>query len=191
MQEGKMTGLISRRGFIGAAGAATMLAACDNGVGGNGAAQLEAQVDATRNYLFARYPGSEDLAAKAQGILWMPLITEAGFWVGGGYGRGALRINNATVDYYSATQASFGPQIGAQQYAHALFFMTPEALQNFRAGPGWAATADLEYAVMDDAGNLSAGTLTALDPVIAIVFGQQGLIVGATLQGTKYTRIIP
>jgi lipid-binding SYLF domain-containing protein len=191
MKMGKGTARYSRRAFIGAAGATTLLAACDNGLASNGAALIDSQVDSTRNYLFARYPGSEDLAQKAQGILWMPLITEAGFWIGGGYGRGALRINNITVDYYSATQASFGPQIGAQQYAHALFFMTPEALQAFRSGPGWAGTADLEYAVMDDAGNLSAGTLSALDPVVAIVFGQQGLIVGATLQGTKYTRIIP
>ena len=30
-----------------------------------------------------------------------------------------------------------------------------------------------------------------LEPVIALVFGQQGLIAGATVAGTKYTRIIP
>jgi len=32
---------------------------------------------------------------------------------------------------------------------------------------------------------------TELDEVIALVFGQQGLIAGATLSGIKYTRIIP
>ena len=31
---------------------------------------------------------------------------------------------------------------------------------------------------------------TELDPVIAFVFGQQGLMAGATLAGVKYTRII-
>ena len=30
-----------------------------------------------------------------------------------------------------------------------------------------------------------------LEEVIALVFGQQGLIAGATLSGIKYTRIIP
>lgn len=43
----------------------------------------------------------------------------------------------------------------------------------------------------DQGGNLSAETLTALDPVVAVVYGQSGLIVGATLEGTVYTRIIP
>lgn len=191
MTDGFGTRPFTRRGFIGAAGAATTLAACGNGVGSDGASTLDARVDATRNYLFTRHPGSVELADKAQGVLWMPLITKAGFGVGGAFGRGALRINNVTVDYYSATQASFGLQIGAQQYAHALFFMTPEALREFRAGPGWNAGADLEYAVSDDGRMVSADTVTALDPVVALVFGQQGLIFGATLEGTKYTRIIP
>jgi lipid-binding SYLF domain-containing protein len=121
----------------------------------------------------------------------MPLVTKAGLFVGGAYGEGALRINNATVDYYSATQGSFGLQIGAQQYAHALFFITEEALGDFRRSAGWSAGADLEYAIKDKGGNLTAETITSLDPVIAVVFGQAGLLVGASLEGTKYTRIIP
>lgn len=175
-----------------AAGASTALtAACGNGVGSDGAGRIDARVDSTQNFLFTRYPGTVDLANKAQGVLWMPLITEAGFGIGGSYGRGALRINDVTVDYYSATQASIGLQIGAQQYAHALFFMTEEALSTFRRSPGWAAGADLEYALNDEGGNLSAETITALDPVVAVVFGQAGLLAGASIEGTKYSRIIP
>lgn len=182
----------TRRSFMMAAGATTALtAACGNGIGSNGAATIDARVDSTRNYLFNRYPGTVDLADKALGVLWMPLITKAGFGVGGSYGRGALRINDVTVDYYSAAQATFGLQIGAQQYAHALFFMTEDALSTFRRSAGWSAGADLEYALNDQGGNISAETLTALDPVIAVVFGQAGLIAGATVEGSKYTRIIP
>ena len=182
----------SRRSFlIGAGASATLGAACSNGVGSNGAATIDARVDATQNYLFSRYPGTVGLAEKAHGVLWMPLITKAGFMVGGSYGRGALRIDGISVDYYSAAQANFGIQIGAQQYAHALFFLTEPALRRFRSGSGLSAGGDMEYAVADQGGNLSAETLTAMDPVIAVVFGQAGLIFGATLEGTKYTRIIP
>ncbi|WP_212523158.1 YSC84-related protein [Actibacterium sp. MT2.3-13A] len=184
--------MFSRRSFLIGAGASTALtAACGNGINSNGSRTIDARVDKTRDYLFGRYPGTAELAEKARGILWMPLITKAGFMVGGAYGRGALRIEDATVDYYSAAQATFGFQIGAQQYAHALFFMTDEALRDFRYSAGWSAGADMEYAINDQGGNISAETLTALDPVIALVFGQAGLIVGATLEGTKYTRIIP
>jgi lipid-binding SYLF domain-containing protein len=176
-------------------GAAGFLAACDsalvgNGVNSDGAAKVDARVDATRDYLFSNYPGTQDLAREARGILFMPLVTEIGFGLGGGYGRGALRINDVTVDYYSATRATIGLQIGAQQYAHALFFMTEDALSNFRRGNGWAAGADIRYATPQQGGSLGKET-TELDPVIGLVFGQQGLIAGATLAGVKYSRIIP
>ena len=185
---------LSRRGFFGL-GAAAVLAACDNslvgnGVGSDGAARVDARVDATRDYLFGFYPGTLNLSRDAKGILYMPLITEVGFGVGGSYGRGALRINDVTVDYYSATRATFGIQIGAQQYAHALFFMTEAALADFRSGNGWAAGADIRYATPDEGGSIGKET-TELDPVIGLVFGQQGLIAGATVSGVKYSRIIP
>jgi lipid-binding SYLF domain-containing protein len=180
---------ISRRGLMVGLGAA-VLAGCANGVGSNGAAQIDARVDATQQFLFGRYPGTADLAQQAAGVLYMPLVTEAGFGFGGSYGRGALRIGGATVDYYSATKATVGFQIGAQQYAHALFFMTPAALEEFRRSPGWAASADIRYATPEQGASIGKET-TELDPVIALVFGQQGLIAGATLGGIKYTRIIP
>lgn len=180
-----------RRGFLAGMGSVGLLAACDNGLRGNGAATIDARVDATLNHLYADYPGTTTLRDKAVGVLVMPLITEAGFGVGGSFGRGALRVGDVTVDYYSAAQASFGIQIGAQQYAHALFFMTEEALSGFRTSPGWAAGADIEYAISNRGENLSAETTTSLSPVIAVVFGQAGLIAGATIEGTKYTRIIP
>ncbi|MBT0956934.1 twin-arginine translocation pathway signal [Alphaproteobacteria bacterium KMM 3653] len=170
---------------------ATALTACGNGVGSGGADRIDQRVDATRNFLFGRYPGTQTLAEKASGILFMPLITKAGLGVGGSYGQGALQVDGITVDYYQALQANIGLQIGAQQYSHALFFMTEEALREFRTSKGWSVGADAEYALNENGGNLSAETLTALAPVIAVVFGQAGLILGATLEGTKYNRIIP
>ena len=59
------------------------------------------------------------------------------------------------------------------------------------AAQGWAVGADAKYALPDQGGSLAADTVTTLAPVIALVFGQSGLIAGATLEGTKYTRIIP
>lgn len=182
---------IPRRSFMAGSLALLALAACGNGVGSDGAAKLDARVDATLNYLDTNYPGTRDLRDKSVGMLVMPLVTEASFGFGGSYGRGALRIGDVSVDYYSATQASFGFQAGAQQYAHVLYFMTEEALAEFRTAPGWAVGADVEYAVNDRGGNLSAETTTVLAPVIAVVFGQAGLLAGASVEGTKYNRIIP
>lgn len=182
---------LTRRSMIAGAAGITLLAGCNNGLSGNGADTIDARVDASQDFLYTNHPGTASLRDKAAGILMMPLITKAGFGVGGAFGRGALRVGGATVDYYSAAQASFGLQIGAQQYAHALFFMTEEALADFRNSPGWSAGANLEYALNQNAENISADTTTATSPVIAVIFGQAGLIAGATIKGTKYSRIIP
>lgn len=183
---------LSRRSFtFGAIGSTALVAACGNGIGNRNADRLDARVDATLNNLYANFPGTRDLADKSVGMLVMPVITEASFVFGGGYGRGALRVGGATVDYYSSTKGSFGFQAGAQQFAHVLFFMTEEALGRFRRSTGWVAGADIEYAFLDRGGNLRADTTTTTAPVIAVIFGQAGILAGASLEGMKYNRIIP
>lgn len=182
---------MNRRSLLLVGGASLGLAACGNGIGGSGAAAIDARVDEARSFLLNRHPGAKALIDKAVGVLYMPLMTEAGFWFGGAFGRGALRVNNATVDYYAAAEASIGPQIGIQQYSHALLFMTEKALTDFRRADGWALGADVRYATPDGGGSIGTDTTTTLAPVIAMVYGQSGLIVGASLAGIKYTRILP
>jgi len=183
--------LLTRRNFALSALATTTLSACGNGIGGNGAAVIDSRVDSTLNFMYNSYPGTRDLANKASGMLVMPVVTEAGLGIGGSFGRGALRIGSSTVDYYSATSASAGLQIGGQQFSSVLFFMTQDSLTDFRRANGWAAGADIEYAISDSGETLRAETTTSLAPVIAVVFAQAGFRAGATIEGTKYTRIIP
>jgi lipid-binding SYLF domain-containing protein len=184
---------ISRRLLLlgGALAGAAAVTGCSNAVGQDAPSRLDARVDATRNYLLQTYPAAAPMVQNAKGVLYMPLMTEAGFGFGGAYGQGALRINNATVDYYSAAQASVGFQIGAQQYAHVLIFQTDAALADFRHAPGWVAEAGAYYALPARGLSMGTDTITAQQPVVAMVFGQSGLMAGASIAGTKYTRIIP
>jgi lipid-binding SYLF domain-containing protein len=183
--------ILTRRSLLAGGAALTGLAACGNPVGNANAERIDARVDAARDYLRQNYPGLGELFTNAHGILFMPLVSEAGFFVGGAYGQGALRINDVTVDYFSATRASIGLQIGAQQYAHALFFMTAQALADFRASEGWAASADIRYATPDSGGSAGVQTTTVFSPVIGVVYGQAGLIAGASVAGVRYQRILP
>lgn len=182
---------ITKRGLILGALSGVGLTACGNGLGGNGPARIDGRVDATLNHMRQQYPAARTLENSSKGMLVMPVVTEIGLGFGAGYGRGALRINGATVDYYSAASASAGIQIGAQQHAHVLFFMTDSALSEFRSSRGWVAGANLEYTLADTGQTLKADTTSILSPVVAIVFAQAGLQVGATVEGTKYSRIIP
>ncbi|MDJ0993945.1 MAG: YSC84-related protein [Dinoroseobacter sp.] len=185
--------LFSRRAAFGLFGVAALALAGCNSVSGSAqrAATIDARVDAALEFLKSDVPGSAELLDKSVGVLVMPLQTEASLGFGGSYGRGALRVNGITVDYYQAVEGSFGVQVGAQQYAHALFFMTEEALTNFRNGLGLTAGGDLKVTMADNAQEITAQTLTAIDPVVGITFGQAGAIAGASLDGTVYSRIIP
>ena len=184
--------ILTRRAFaLGAVAGTTTLAACGNGIGSTGAGTIDARVNITLEQMYREYPNTRTLTEKADGMLVMPLVTEAGLGLGGAFGRGALRVNDTSVDYYSVTKASGGLQIGVQQYAHVLFFMTNDALSNFRRSPGWAAGANIEYVISDRGDSVNADTTTVLSPVLAVVFGRAGLRIGATLEGSKYTRIIP
>ena len=65
------------------------------------------------------------------------------------------------------------------------------AALNGPSGNPWVASADIKYAFQTEGDRLSADTITASSPVVAVVFGQAGLIAGASIEGAKYTRIIP
>ena len=184
-----MTQEFSRRSAVAALGALAVTGCASSSDTVARASDIDQRVDRALNFLSTEVPGAQDLLDKAVGVLIFPLITEAAFTVGGSYGEGALRINGTTVSYYSAAQASFGIQLGAQQYAQALFFMTPEALAGFRANTKVSVGGNLKVTALDDGGAINAATLTALDPIVAIVFGQAGILGGATVDGTVYTRL--
>jgi lipid-binding SYLF domain-containing protein len=151
---------------------------------------IEARTDRAMNILYSQVRGSRELAARAKGVLIMPEIAKAGFVVGGAYGEGALRINGATVGYFSLAAASFGFQAGIQKSSQALFFMTTNALEQFRRADGWELSAGAEVTVPDEGLNLEVNTTVTNRPVIAITFGQEGLMAGVSFEGAKYSRIV-
>lgn len=186
------SGEVSRRGLMaGAAGgaAALMLGGCATGFGIGSSSRIDQRVDVTRDYLLGTYPASAPMVQQARGVLYMPLMTEAALGAGGAYGEGALRMDGRTADYYSAAQGTFGVQAGIQQYAHALIFRSDEALAGFRNSPGWVAGAGAFYALPTGGLDLGADTMALQFPVVAMIFGQSGLMAGAAIEGTKYTKI--
>ncbi|MEO1614125.1 MAG: YSC84-related protein [Pseudomonadota bacterium] len=169
--------------------AAALVAAPLSFAQADSAAEIDADVDFATDKLYASVPGAKELAARARGVLIMPDVVKGGLIVGGSYGEGALRIGGVTDGYYSVAAASVGYQIGVQTTSHALFFMTEEALNGFRNSSGWELGADAEFTVPGDGISVNLDSTTARNPVIAVIFAQDGLLAGASLEGAKYTRI--
>lgn len=160
------------------------------------AAVIDARVRAALEEMFRSVRGSRQLAERARAVLMMPRVVEGGFILGGAYGEGGLLMNQGgalgqkPAAYYSMASASLGLQVGVQKSSHALFFMTDEAVEQFRRADGWEAGVDAEV-TFPGAGLIAQATTTAAPkPVVGIVFGQDGLLVGASLKGAKYSPIV-
>lgn len=151
--------------------------------------EIDTNVSASLTRLYNNTPGSRELVSKAKGVLVFPSVIAAGLGVGGEYGQGALRINNATTDYYSLGSVSVGLQIGAQSKAIYFLFMTQEALDKFRASQGWSVGADASVAVLRAGANGAIDIDTVQGPVVAFVLTNAGLMANLTLEGTKITRL--
>jgi lipid-binding SYLF domain-containing protein len=152
---------------------------------------IDAAVDSTLQRLYVSVSGSRELVSKARGVLVFPRVIAAGFWFGGQYGEGALRIDGRTDGYYNTVGGSFGLQIGAQSKALIFVFMTDDALAQFRKRDGWAVGTDATVALAKIGANGQLDTTTATSPVEVFVLTNAGLMAGVSLEGTKISRLSP
>lgn len=82
-----------------------------------------------------------------------------------------------------------GLQAGGQSYGHVVFLMNTKAVTYLRESHGWELGVEPTVVVVDEgvAKNLSTSTLK--DDAYAFIFGQQGLMAGFSVEGTKISRI--
>lgn len=153
--------------------------------------EIDEKVDAALNRLYAEVPAGADAAGSAKGVLVFPNVVKAGFGIGGEYGVGALRVDGASVDYYSTTAASVGLQIGAEEKTIVLCFMTDEALVAFRKSNVFEVGVDGSVAIADSGAGGAIGTAMARRPVIGFVFGRSGLMANISLEGAKISKFRP
>ena len=151
--------------------------------------QIDSGVDATLTALYAKVPGSAELAGKARGILVFPEVFDAGVVLGGEYGRGALRVGGRTVGYYKTSSVTLGVQVGVQSRSLVLMFMTQDALDRLTANKGWTAGADASVAVVHVGANGKIEGSDGAAAVNAFALSNEGLMLAATIDGTKITKI--
>lgn len=152
-------------------------------------AEIDAKADLALQRLLGESETARTVNDRAIAVLVFPDIVKAGFGIGGQYGEGALRRDGATIGYYNIAAASFGLQIGAQSFSQAVFFMTEDALAFLDRSEGFELGADAKVALANEGLGYNVTTSTIQDPIIAFVFGQQGLMAGVTIEGSKITRI--
>ena len=155
------------------------------------AAEIDQGVSAALDTLYSGSPEAKELASKAVAILVFPRITKGGLLVGGQFGEGAMRQGGKTSGYYNIAGASYGLQAGVQRFSYAMFFLNDGALQYFRENDGWEAGSGPTLVGGTEGWSASMGTNNLQGDIVPVFFGQEGLMAGAGLQGTKISSISP
>jgi len=151
--------------------------------------EIDASVNASLNRFVKQVNGAQEFLDSAKGVLIIPKVMQGGLVVGAEYGEGALRIGGKTVGYYNIIAGSFGYQIGAQEKDIILVFMSDKVLKKFRNSENWKAGVDAEVTVVKVGADESLNTMKFKQPVVGFVFGQKGLMAGATIEGSKFTKL--
>jgi lipid-binding SYLF domain-containing protein len=155
------------------------------------AAEIENNARAALENLYSTSAEAKMLGREARAILVFPSIVKAGFLFGGQYGDGAMFEHGRAVGYYNSSGVSYGLQAGVESFSYALFFMSSGAIEYLRESQGLEIGTGPNVVVLDEGMAKSLSSTTLTQDVYAMIFGQQGLMAGIGLQGSKITRINP
>jgi len=152
---------------------------------------IDAKADVAIEKFKKLVKGGDVFLKKVKGYLVFPTVYKGGFVVGGEYGEGVLRVNGKSVAYYNIASASVGLQIGAQKTSYIFAFADQFALDQFMRSNGWEAGVDGSIAVAKWGQGIDISSISFEKPIYAFVFDNKGLMANISLEGTKFTRIIP
>jgi lipid-binding SYLF domain-containing protein len=172
--------------------AASALARPDISAAAATASELASASRLALDQLYGRRPEARAWGRDAKAILVFPKITKAGVvMVGGQTGDGALLVRGDPIAFYRIFAGSFGLQLGAQTFSYAMFFMTQKAVDYARESEGWAVGSGPSVVMIDEGKAKNMNTTTMRDDIYAVAWGQQGLMAGLGLEGSKISKIHP
>jgi lipid-binding SYLF domain-containing protein len=122
------------------------------------------------------------LFANSAGYAVFPDVGKGGFIVGGARGKGIVFEKGNPVGRATMTQASIGAQAGGQTFAEVIFFETPGALSDFKAGK-FEMSADVSAVAASEGASKSAKYKKG---VAVFTLSKRGLMVQASVGGQKF-----
>lgn len=156
-----------------------------------GAAELDAESILALERLYATTPAAKALGEEAVGILVFPKIAKGGFIFAAEFGVGSLLKDGQPSGYYNIAEVSAGYQAGVEKFSYALFFMNEGALSYLDKSEGFSLGAGPSLTIVDKGFARSFTTTTVRSDVYAFTFGEEGLMGGLGLKGSKITRYHP
>ena|SRR5688572_1188707 len=109
-------------------------------------------------------------------------VGKGGLIVGGAHGKGLVYENKKVVGLARMTQASIGAQAGGQTFSEIIFFETPEALKDFKAGK-FEMSAEVSAVVAAEGASKAAKYKQG---VAVFTLPKKGVMVQASVGGQKF-----
>lgn len=135
-----------------------------------------------------QYANLKSLMQRARGVLILPNVIQAGFFLGGGGGTGVLVARGADgawsgPAFYTMAEASFGLQFGGQSSQMMLVIMTERGL-NAVIDRKVKLGADANVAIGEIGTSVGAGYGVGIDADMYVYAKSTGLFGGAAIEGS-------
>lgn len=155
------------------------------------ASELRRQSERALHRLYRTNAKARTLGEKAVAVLVFPEVIKAGFMVAAQRGDGVLFKNGQVAGYYNITSAGYGIQAGIQKLSYALLFMDEDSLKYLKKSDGFDIGSAPGLVMGDQGFSGSMSVASFQHGIAAFIWGQEGLMGGLGLQGTKITRYTP
>jgi lipid-binding SYLF domain-containing protein len=152
---------------------------------------IDRSANGALSVFYSEVNGGKAYLKKAKAYVVFSDVKEAGFFIGGKYGEGALRIAGQTKAYYSITSASMGLQAGMQKYSLIVVFTSDEALNKFRNDDDWETSLDMNMAIADWNNDEELDDIDFGSNMIGFLFDSTGMMGNLTMEGTRFEKITP
>jgi len=157
------------------------------------AKEIDADSNKALQKFYKEVPGGKKFLDKSKGYVIFPDVNEIGFFFGGQYGEGALRVNGMTKSYHSITSLSAGMQMGVQNFSLVIAFTSERALNDFILDDDdWETDFASKIVMADwttddnDVDEVDYGT-----SMVGFVYDAEGMMGKFSFEGTKFERITP
>ena len=152
-------------------------------------ATVDKNVTACLNRFYKQIPGAKEAVANAKAVLVMPGVVQAGFFIGGESGFGAMRQGGKTIGYYNLVAGTLGFSIGVEKMDVIILFNNQAALDKFKNTQGWEAGVDADVVAANVGKGKTVDWTKVHDDIDSFVFGQKGLMADYSMKGGKFTKV--
>jgi len=157
----------------------------------NSAKEINADTKSTLAKFNNEISSGKKFLANSKGYVVFPDINEAGFFLAGKYGEGALVIDGKIKSYHSITAASIGFQMGIQNYSLIIAFTTDKALQDFihDKDDDWETEVDKKIVMADWTTDDDVDKVDYGSAMVGFAFDSKGMMGKFSMEGTKFETI--